>query len=236
MENDNGMLDVPVFAWQIPDAVTRYSQWLRNLTATGYIDGTFMDKPNILAWKNTTTGQYQVCEFMSATGKHAWSQSCGAISDEVAAAYNLGKKQVVNETRKVFVDNGGYILGEQNASMRMVHGVDPQVSRLLRDVEAQFEDPTIDYIYFELGDQKPQTNPHDLTSICSDIDIAVFMLVVREGMFLGCNGWSDVFDKPLGEPLGNATVTRGVWERNFQSGTSVKYDEKNNVANITWAS
>ena len=62
-------------------------------------------------------------------------------------------------------------------------------------------------------------------------------LAVRPGAFLECNGWSDDFDKPLGEPLGPAAKsTDGAFlTRHFASGTSVQWDLKAASGVVHWA-
>ena len=48
--------------------------------------------------------------------------------------------------------------------------------------------------------------------------------------------WMDVYDFPLGEPLGNATLdAHGVWHRSFASGTNASFDTKAEVGRVDWA-
>ena len=72
--------------------------------------------------------------------------------------------------------------------------------------------------------------------------IALFLLMVEEGMMIGANGWSEDYDKPLGKPLGPATnitgnsgsTTTGL-ERSFESGTKVTFDLESGTGHIAWA-
>ena len=50
------------------------------------------------------------------------------------------------------------------------------------------------------------------------------------------NVWYPDYDKPLGEPLGDAVKTNGVYKRGFKSGTNVTFDTKTNTGKIEWAS
>eukprot|EP01043_Picozoa_sp_COSAG02_P013403 COSAG02_NODE_536_length_20657_cov_91.744041_6_plen_147_part_00 len=55
------------------------------------------------------------------------------------------------------------------------------------------------------------------------------------GCFLICQGWHEDFNKPLGDPLGPATVSNGVMNRNFTSGTHVSWVVGSKNVTITWA-
>lgn len=70
----------------------------------------------------------------------------------------------------------------------------------------------------------------DTCSDCTPEGLAIFLLVVEEGVFLGANGWSAAFERPLGQPNGparNITASDGRvvgLSRSFASGTSVHYN------------
>ena len=51
--------------------------------------------------------------------------------------------------------------------------------------------------------------PSCSSSLLDADHIALFLLMVEEGMMLGANGWSEDYDKPLGKPLGPATNITG---------------------------
>jgi hypothetical protein len=79
-----------------------------------------------------------------------------------------------------------------------------------------------------------------VASACSDDDVAIFMLAVEPGAFIGCNGWdAQNFGKPLGAPLGPyRRFANGTYFREFKSGTTVAWDpsaEKGGRARIQWA-
>eukprot|EP00040_Diaphanoeca_grandis_P009453 m.48910 g.48910 ORF g.48910 m.48910 type:complete len:414 (-) comp20888_c0_seq1:86-1327(-) len=94
------------------------------------------------------------------------------------------------------------------------------------------------YKYFLLlprAFSSPNRPPPATVSMCSDFEIATFLLALEEGMFIGCNGWSDDFEKRLGNPTGPAVTTNGVMRRTFESGTSVMWTVGTQNVNITWA-
>lgn len=72
----------------------------------------------------------------------------------------------------------------------------------------------------------PQNRPsNDTASQCLDYELAAFLLAVEEGCFIMCNGWDEVFARPLGNPLGPAEINgEGVMHRKFESGVVARWD------------
>jgi len=77
-----------------------------------------------------------------------------------------------------------------------------------------------------------------------EIDVAGFLVAAGENSFFGCGSWyeegdgpiwPEVFDKPLGAPMGPASVVDNVWTRSFASGTKVTLDLNHKTASIQWA-
>ena len=60
-------------------------------------------------------------------------------------------------------------------------------------------------------------------------------------MMIGANGWSDDYDRPLGNPLGPATNITGPagnatgLRRSFASGTQVTFDMDSRQGHVAWA-
>eukprot|EP00117_Sycon_ciliatum_P009433 scpid74275/ scgid11723/ len=236
LENDNGMQNVPVFSHDRPDDVERYGEWLDYLSAVGYIDGTFLDKGDVFAFQNTSTKAWQVCEGPTGSFGHKWIHACIPISATVAEAYNKGKSALLNKSIEVFTKNDGFIMAPiYPGNLRMMNvGSGRTLKPLVQRIAKAKSDRTVEYIYLTCGDDHRQSNGSDTSSQCSDRQVAMFLLVLEEGMFLGANGWSDDFSKPLGNPLANATEVRKVWSRKFSSGTSVTYHESKGKAQIHW--
>ena len=236
LENDGGMNNVPVFALDKPDGVMRYRLWLKNLTASGVVDGTFLDKRAVFSNLNGTTNTFQLCETPTGPGHHQWIHSCAPISSDVARAYDKGKAALLNITVEVF--NDGFIMaGGPPATLSMEHFKNQKtVSDFLENVHKKLSSPSVKWVFVSSGDDRRSNDGNDTSSQCSDVEVAMFMLVLEERMFIGCNGWSDDFAKPLGNPLGNATQSGNVWSRKFTSGTSVTLDESSGKAEIRWAS
>jgi hypothetical protein len=76
------------------------------------------------------------------------------------------------------------------------------------------------------------------------MDVAGFLVAAGQNSFFGCGDWYysggllwyEIYDKPIGKPLGLAKVDSKVWTRSFASGTSVVLDFNHMNATINWAS
>lgn len=93
---------------------------------------------------------------------------------------------------------------------------------------------------------------HNETGVsqCSESVVAAFLMAVRPGAFLLCNGWDPLYSRPLGKPLGPATATvvvvgggdtttskkatsKKVWRRAFASGTNATWSDGKGT--VDWA-
>jgi hypothetical protein len=85
---------------------------------------------------------------------------------------------------------------------------------------------------------------HSHTCPPSEVDVAGFLVAAEENSYFGCGPWyepvegpqwHDIYNEPLGKPLGPADVVNNVWKRSFASGTEVTIDFNNHNASIRWA-
>merc|ERR1712048_526000 len=84
-------------------------------------------------------------------------------------------------------------------------------------------------------------NPDDQTIVN---DLAAFLIAAGPYSYYMCGGWNgaptewfSVYDRPLGEPLANATLSdAGVWTREFAHGTKVTFNTKTETGTIAWGS
>lgn len=74
-------------------------------------------------------------------------------------------------------------------------------------------------------------------------DLAAFLIVAKEYSYFGCSNWQDiptwpdVYDRPLGKPLGPAVLgADGTWTRRFARGTNCSINFGTGKAQIDWAS
>lgn len=94
----------------------------------------------------------------------------------------------------------------------------------------------IQYHRFRFPTTADTSDPEMVKSECSDYQVATFLLAWEEGCFLVCNGWSDDFERPVGEPLGPAVVKNGIMARSFSAGVKVEWVLGTTNTTIHWAS
>ena len=216
MQNDNGMLHIPIFDFSKPAAVKLFLDFHRQLIATGLVDGTFADKPNERAFANN--GSWWICENPNGPpAKHSWAAACGEITEAAAKAYNAGKERMLAELVQVYgkegalwpvcsagVEQCGSVCSRQSPCELGLDGNthEEKHAQLVNTLK------TFSYVYFMQGDSHGPA----MTCGCSVDDIIHFLLLVEEGMIIGCNGRgeSEQHDVPpqswwsskLGQPLG----------------------------------
>lgn len=235
MENDNGMIGVPVFALGQPAAVDMWLDWHRQLIASGVVDGTFLDKPTIYAFPNGTV--YNLCECATGPCTHEWIQACAKISVEAGRAYNAGKRRLLEEIQKVYRPLGGFITAHDNGSARYIGGgAHISAAALITRMQQMKEDPSQDYTWVSSEDQKTGWDPADLGGTCSEDMVAKFLVAVEQGGLIGCNGWQGEYGNPLGDPKGPATKQGKAYTRTFSSGTVAMYDDSTKRGSVKWAS
>ena len=77
--------------------------------------------------------------------------------------------------------------------------------------------------------------------------LAAFLIGAGKYCYYGCGYWNATgddnspwywrpeYDYPLGEPVGAASYTNGVWKRKFGSGTEVMFDTSTNKGTVRWS-
>merc|ERR1719272_2900382 len=85
IKNDNGMEGIFVYGFESVAGQQLYVDAIKNLTATGFVDGFFGDKWAKAAQQNED-GEWQIC-----------NKECGTVTEDVAAAWNTGKAKVLAE-------------------------------------------------------------------------------------------------------------------------------------------
>jgi len=220
LRNDNGLPNVYVFDYATQSGRDGWYDYVVNLTKTGYVDGTFADKYSSYATKNSSGGGWKICNH--------W---CGGVTEEEAIAWNSGKNATVEKTlqfftkqKAIFFHGTTEFVKKNNDPVKMISKIKDTLSKYLYA-----------WVYYA-HDQHWDHDPNDVSSECTDDDVAVFLLSVEEGAFLECNGWDDQFSKPLGNPLGPATTHGNFMNRTFASGTFVTWDIKHKKGTINWAS
>ena len=228
IRNDNGMEAIGVFGFDTAAGVTLYVDTVKNLTATGAVDGFFGDKWGSGA-KQNKTGGWQIC-----------NHECGSVTAAQAAAWNAGKAEALAAATAYvgagpYFANGDFFGGVESnlnghwAKDKNLESGDPRIG--IKDVT----DHLVNHTYFYqscTGDQKWTTDPNapaSLLSACSEQVLARFLLSVEKGCFLGTNGWDAAYERPLGDPLAPAVYapaqggSPATLNRSFASGTYVTF-------------
>ena len=228
-KNDNGMPDINVFDFSQQVGRDLWTGFVQDLINTGYVDGLFDDKHDILAMWNETGSFWQLCEW--GTGKNTWNISCGIISNETAQEYNKGKPQVLEALHKMFGPTAVVFFNTTKMTRMKLGDIKSPLS-FAKDVQTSLS--MYPYSYVQTGD----LIDGDCTSTkssCSEDELAMFLLAVEKGAILGCNGWDEQFSKPLGDPLAPATKSGNEVTRHFKSGTYVTWDLTKQQGKIVWA-
>ena len=225
-KNDNGMPGINVFDLGQKVGRDLWIGFVKQLVETGVVDGLFDDKSNIQAMWNETGSFWQICEW--GTGKGTWDISCGIISKETAQNYNDGKPLVLDELHKIFGQDA--VVFYNTTGWAHMKGVTPmENARSIKEALSTYK-----YAYV-MNRDLINGDCTSTASICSQDEVAMFLLALEEGAFLSCSGWDEDFSKPLGKPLGPATAKNDTVVRHFESGTYVTWDLKTRKGSIFWA-
>ena len=149
---------------------------------------------DILAMWNETGSFWQICEW--GTGRDTWNVSCGIISNKTALDYNSGKPKVLDALHEMFGPTGVVFF---NTTKIMKLDITTPPLTFAKNVQTALS--TYRYCYVQTRDLI-NGDCTSTKSSCSVNQIAMFLLAVDQGAFLGCNGWDEQFSKPLGDPLG----------------------------------
>eukprot|EP01043_Picozoa_sp_COSAG02_P006739 COSAG02_NODE_195_length_29750_cov_79.793329_1_plen_339_part_00 len=225
--------------------------WLDDLQHTfldsGVVDGIFADKGNNWAGNGHCNGpRTDSCWQMVNRNDTLCQNTCVAIDEEQAAAYNRGKIALFEAAETTLRARGGLLALKNDTDP--LYSARAQYKRIVRPTRESVEEfialegqlDTV--IAWALPGNSPkshnQTNWHNT--------IAAFLIAVWDGMFLmaspccGTNAtaaWTDEYSRPLGPPLAKATLLpNGTFYREFASGTKVYFDTLIGEGTIAWAS
>lgn len=242
IRNDNGMEGINVFGFDKPLGQQLYVDTIKNLTATGFVDGFFGDKWNKGAVLQN--GEWQIC-----------NKECGYVSEETAKAWNAGKAKVLAEVTQHCGDgpywgNGDtFSLGPEPVSSNMNGWWNGKWRQITdpRDVikKVQQELASHKYVTMGVGDQHWDTDPDSAEALqgqCVGDCLARVLLAIEEGVMLIANGWDESYDRPLGKPVGPAMFQNKILPatliREFESGTKAVFtyhnDEKKGGTGEIW--
>lgn len=175
--NDNGMTNITVYDYSKPIGQQIWLDAVQRLVETGTVDGFYGDTMQVYAEENNQTGLWEVCKI----GHH----TCCEMNESTAKLYNAGKNRTMEAAyrflgpKAVFFKISDVLSGAHNSP------TPEQMNSTIAGRTTSGLDHRGPYIHISHGDQKTSHDPHDVASDCSNDDIALFMLAVEPGAFLG---------------------------------------------------
>ena len=152
------------------------------------------------------------CVNGALAGRNTWNISCGIITNETALGYSHGKPMVLDDLYK-HLDQLVLCSSTQWTWYTWVLSHHYDLQRRSK----------VASILLGMSMSKCMTSfDGDCTSVqslCSQKQIAAFLLAVEKGAILACDGWDKDFSKSLGDPLGPAVKNGNQLVHHFKSGT-----------------
>ena len=190
-----------------------------NITRDNYgiVDGCFSDRPNQNSFGKYNFSKQQLNEF------------------EIGHNASISSTQIAlnASNASIMISNNGWVPDGIIATMLQVFKAEEQyIEQLLSFSNKQ--------ILVEAHAGVDGDNCTDITDT-----LAAFLIGMNKYSYYACsdgwtwpgnwNTWYPEYDKPLGEPLGDAVKKNGVYFRSFRSGTNVTFDTSTNKGTIDWA-
>lgn len=217
---------------------------IRKYVVNGGADGVFLDNFAQIPMKcNQTSG---VCEAQ----RNHWidANTPSIVTAERVDAYTKGKNESLTTAADLIVGEAGGTFAA--FTYPTIKKKDPNGANMacINTKKGQGGDPAelIDMVKAVLGNgykylvvqphrYSSPTRDDKESSLCSEYEVAKFLLALEEGCFLACNGWSEDFARPLGEPVGPAEIKNGIMRRRFSSGTEATWVVGTTNATVQWA-
>ena len=192
-----------------------------NLTASGVIDGCGADA----SWQD---GIHDNWEHMDAEVLEAWDEGHRAMMRQTTAALADG----------VLLGKDPWEVGDYvNGALHEGCSASNATINTLRNLTAVAAAQGRRLVYQVHG-----SNHFDIS------EFAAFLCGAGPYHYFGLGGWNehggnfsqhwvdDVFDRPLGAPLGDAVYEyeRDEWHRSFAFGTNVTFNAKSNIGTVSW--
>eukprot|EP01051_Picozoa_sp_SAG22_P020476 SAG22_NODE_4153_length_1366_cov_1.690608_1_plen_341_part_10 len=187
LENDNGMTNITVFDYSKPIGQKIWLDEVERLVDTGFVDGFYGDTMQVYATENGETGLWELCKVSHNT--------CCEMNASTAARYNAGKNKTMEAVYKFLGPKAVFFKISDVLFNAHKSRTPEQMNRTIAGHTTTGLDHRGPYIHISHGDQRTSHDPHDVASECTNDDIALFMLAVEPGAFLGCNGWDPRFGK-----------------------------------------
>jgi hypothetical protein len=223
------------------DSVTRY-------VVKGAADGVFLD--NFAEVPMRCDRRSGAC----TASRNQWASKANVPSNvtaEQVEAYTVGKNKSLSAAGSIIKSTNGAFAAFTYGNSPNAHGANMawinmhpaqggNASVLIDFVKETLQNGYhylgINWHRFRFPTTLDTTDPDMVKSVCSEYQIATFLLAWEVGCFLICNGWSDDFDRPVGAPVGPAAITKGVMARSFSSGLKVEWVLGTQNTTISWGS
>ena len=191
LTNDGNMTNVTVYDFSMASARALWVDTVRNLTATGLVDGIYADQAQVFAEQDAESGNWSICKRSHGT--------CCEMTAAKAWAFNVGRTSVLQQVADLLGPGALLCAGGPTAvvNCEVVRPGDDQHNpqKLARAIQQVLRNKTYAHVVEKLsgpgGDQKGDHNPANIGSECSPDMIASFMLALEPGAFLSCDGESD---------------------------------------------
>ena len=211
---DGGAGPQPVWDWGQPETRTKYMAVVDRALATG-IGSFFLDKAS-----TSTTNGTKLCNHV-----------CANLSQEVGLAWDAGHLEVL---RAIQAKSPGPTVGNTGFGPCATMGGCTQE----RVMPANKDGITL------LADElaKPGVKAIFAHFPLSTAGYAAFLMAHQQDKSWlwwyngkpAYSGWIPEFNHTLGVPLGDATLSKGVYTRKFSTGTTVSFDTGTNEGAFSW--
>ena len=217
--------------WTQQAARDLYTEHVRNATTQGGVDGIFADHAgtSLCHPKHNRYGpgtNNSICN--GADDKRV----CYYFEPEFAAAFDIGHQWIINHTQNMLAPLGGPVIDGPYGKYQ-THVCDFDSMRA--DVQ-KGQRGTGPYILEASLGGKGQLRGCTPDASC----IASYLLNAVEYTYLGCLADEPQFlqypdlARPLGPPLGDATLEDGVWTRTFEKGAIARWYVNRTKGTMQW--
>ena len=259
-------LNVPFYDWANPKVQQLWQAAATKYVREGIADGYFSDHASQAISLNVSTGGWNVCNGGSGHFSNEGRRCC-EFSEEHALAVNAGHVAALRATQQALGWSGLLINHAvqvpRNSSNSTIWGdlinlpAIPSSGRLdngrLR--RARGFGYAVEVRVDTSGYGPPDMGPCHENGSMNETMLASFLLQAQDFQYWACfttqggvtmpgraeqtalPPWFEEYDRPLGEPKGQAVLGEdGVLRREFASGTVASYDTKARVGRVKWAS
>lgn len=209
--------------------------WLKvcaTAVASGYVDGCFSDSSEV--------GSHRTGSFLNASYQNLFEAGKVATMSNVTALFGgVAGEAYPDSATGTLIGKKSYQQGINAYQIEFFAPSEDMIQELMAGVAKGY------LVQAHVGVNEPVTT---CGCKCMEDSAAAFLIGAGNNTYYGTGAWiaagledvqvrwcPDLFEKPLGAPLGPAAQSKGVYTRKFASGTVVTFDTKQNTGKIAWA-